>query len=58
MISYEQFYEIHFCAKQLSMSPEQIGAKLSLSPTTVRNWLKRDSFSKSPSQRERKSKMW
>lgn len=57
MISYEQFYEIHFCAKQLSMSPEQIGAKLSLSPTTVRNWLKRDSFSKSPSQRERKSKL-
>lgn len=50
MISYEQYYEIHFCAKQLSMSPEQIGAKLSLSPTTVRNWLKRGSFSKSSSR--------
>ena len=57
MISYEQFYEIHFCAKQLSMSPEQIGAKLSLSPTTVRNWLKRGSFSKSSPRQERKSKL-
>jgi len=57
MISYEQFYEIHFCAKQLSMSPEQIGAKLSLSPTTVRGWLKRESFSKSSSHQKRKSKL-
>ena len=35
MISYEQFYEIHFCSKQLAMSPEQIAARLSLSPTTT-----------------------
>ena len=56
MISYEQFHEIHFCYDKLSMSKEQIARSLNLSPTTVRDWLERDSYGK-PKPRHRKSKL-
>ena len=56
MISYEQFHEIHFCYDKLSMSKEQIARSLNLSPTTVRDWLERDSYGK-PKPRQRKSKL-
>ena len=43
-MNYELFNRIQFCFNQLDMNKEQIGRELNLSPTTVRKWLRIETY--------------
>ena len=46
MIDYDTYFRIHYSYKTLNMSKTQIGRDLGLAESTIRFWLKKDSYVK------------